>query len=118
MTQEELYHNLTESASLQEVQRYIYEVIHLRGFDKQTIEQEMLIMLEEVGELAKAIRKDVTDLKVDQRQLNHYTSIESEVADVFIMLASICNQLHIDMFTALKEKEKINYKRVWKNMEK
>lgn len=39
------------------MQKYIKEVIEIRGFTNQEIEKTMLLLLEEVGELAKAIRK-------------------------------------------------------------
>ena len=77
----------------------------------------MLLLLEEVGELAKAIRKNATSMTIDNNKLNHYDTIESEVADVFIVLTSVCNKLNIDLFKSLKDKEKENLNRVW-NREK
>ena len=57
----------------------------------------MLLLLEKVGELAKAIRKNATNMSIDNSKINHYDTIESEVADVFIVLSSICNKLNIDL---------------------
>ena len=65
----------------------------------------MLLLLEKVGELAKAIRKNATNMSIDNSKINHYDTIESEVADVFIVLSSICNKLNIDLYKSLKEKE-------------
>ena len=65
----------------------------------------MLLLLENVGELAKAIRKNATNMSIDNSKINHYDTIESEVADVFIVLSSICNKLNIDLYKALKDKE-------------
>ncbi|HBJ11842.1 MAG TPA: hypothetical protein DDY53_00680 [Clostridiales bacterium] len=65
----------------------------------------MLLLLEKVGELAKAIRKNATNMSIDNSKINHYDTIESEVADVFIVLSSICNKLNIDLYKALKDKE-------------
>ena len=65
----------------------------------------MLLLLEKVGELAKAIRKNATNMSIDNSNINHYDTIESEVADVFIVLSSICNKLNIDLYKALKDKE-------------
>lgn len=110
----ELWNKLNEDNTLQEVQRYIKEVISIRGFDKQEIEKTMLLLLEEVGELAKAIRKNATNMRIDVSKASHYDTIESEVADVFIVLTSVCNQLNIDLYEALKNKEQENIKRVWK----
>ena len=60
----------------------------------------MLLLLEKVGELAKAIRKNATNMSIDNSKINHYDTIESEVADVFIVLSSICNKLNIDLYKA------------------
>ncbi|CDD16154.1 putative uncharacterized protein [Clostridium sp. CAG:798] len=65
----------------------------------------MLLLLEKVGELAKAIRKNATNMSIDNSKINHYDTIESEVADVFIVLSSICNKLNIDLYKSLKDKE-------------
>ena len=99
--------------TLQEVQQYIKDVIEIRGFANQEIEKTMLLLLEEVGELAKSIRKNATNMGIDQNKINHYDTIESEVADVFIVLSSVCNKLNIDLYKALKDKEEENIKRIW-----
>ena len=109
-----LWNELNKNNTLQEVQKYIKEVIEIRGFSNQEIEKTMLLLLEEVGELAKSIRKDATNMNVDNSKINHYDTIESEVADVFIVLSSVCNKLGIDLFQSLKDKEKENIKRIWK----
>ena len=53
----DLWNKLNEGNTLQEVQQYIKDVIEIRGFSNQEIEKTMLLLLEEVGELAKSIRK-------------------------------------------------------------
>lgn len=110
----ELWNKLNEKNTLQEVQAYIKEVIKIRGFANQEIEKTMLLLLEEVGELAKAVRKNATDMRIDKNKMNHYDTIESEVADVFIVLTSVCNKLDIDLYKSLKDKEEENIKREWK----
>ena len=45
--------------------------------------------------------------------MQNYDTIESEVADVFIVLTTVCNKLNINLFEALKEKELINCERTW-----
>ena len=69
----------------------------------------MLLLLEEVGELAKSIRKSSTNMGIDKNKLNHYDTVESEVADVFIVLCNVCNKLDIDLYKALKDKEQETY---------
>lgn len=111
----ELWNDLTENKSLKEVQQYINDVIKIRGFSKESAEQKMLMLTEEVGEVAKAIRKDKVKMGIDNAKINNYDTVESEIADVFIVLVSLCNVLKIDLFTALKKnKEKENINRTWK----
>ena len=109
----ELWNKLNESNTLPEIQNYIKEVIRIRGFAGQEIEKTMLLLLEEVGKLAKSIRKNATNMNIDKNKLNHYDTIESEIADVFIVLNSVCNKLNIDLYKALKDKEEENIKRKW-----
>lgn len=111
----ELWNKLSKENTLQEVQKYIKEVIALRGFENQEIEKTMLLLIEEVGELAKSIRKNATNMSIDKEKIFNYDSIESEVADVFIVLCSVCNKLNIDLYKAIKEKEQENIKRIWNN---
>ena len=110
----ELWNELNNKNTLSEVQQYIKNVIEIRGFDKQSPEQTMLLLTEEVGELAKAIRKDKTELAIDNEKIKNYDTIESEVADVFIVLCTICNKFDIDLFSAMKAKEEKNVNRRWK----
>ena len=112
LNQRELYDNLNANNTLREVQQYIKNVIELRGFGKQPVNEAMLLLLEEVGELAKSIRK--SNMAIDMSKLQNYDTVESEVADVFIVLASVCNLLNIDMFQSLRDKETENISRTWK----
>lgn len=112
--QQALWDNLQETNTLREIQQYIKAVNTLRGFEEQPIQDRMLLLTEEIGELAKSIRKNATDMSIDINKQYSYDSIESEVSDCFYVLASVCNKLDIDMFRCLKEKEKENIHRVWK----
>ena len=109
----ELWNNLNEKNTLREVQNYIQNINEIRGFNKQEITKTMLLLTEDVGELAKAIRKHSTDMAIDVEKENNYDTIESEISDVFYVLSCICNKLNIDIFNCLKEKEEINIKRIW-----
>ena len=112
--QQALWKNLQETDSLRKVQQYIKAVNTVRGFEDQPIEERMLLLTEEIGELAKSIRKNATNMSTDVNKQYSYDSIESEVSDCLYVLASVCNRLDIDMFKCLKEKEKENIHRVWK----
>ena len=113
MNQKELLENLTDESTLTQVQEYIDKVVKLRGFANQPVQETMLLLLEETGELAKAIRKSATRMSVDIDKMHHYDTVESEVADVFFVLTAVCNQMGVNLFDALKEKEKLNIERNW-----
>ena len=113
MNQKELLDGLTEGSTLGEIQKYVNAVVDLRGFANQPIQETMLLLLEETGELAKAIRKTSTRMSVDVDKMQSYDTVESEVADVFFVLAAVCNQMGIDLLGALKEKERSNCERNW-----
>ena len=113
MTQTKLLSTINKNSSLTEVQDYIRKVLELRGFDKEPIQDTMLLLLEETGELAKAIRKSSTNMSVDADKMQNYDTVESEVADIFIVLTAVCNKLGINLFDALVEKEKANCNRNW-----
>lgn len=112
--QSELYELLNEKNTLNEIQNYIKEVIKIRGFSEQKVQDKMLLLLEETGELAKAIRKTIPEASVDYERIENYTDIEEEVADVFIVLVSIYNRLNINLYDAIIKKEEKNIKRQWK----
>lgn len=112
--QQALWENLKDTDSLRSVQQYIKNVNTIRGFEDQPIELTMLLLTEEIGELAKSIRKNATNMSTDINKQYSYDSIESEVSDCLYVLSSVCNRLDIDMFKCLKEKEKENIHRVWK----
>ena len=103
-----------EDTSLVELQNYINNVLEIRGFNNQSIELKLMLLMEEVGELAKSIRKDSTRLPIDRCKINNYSSIEEEIADVLIVLFSIANKLQIDLYDAFLKKKKENIKRKWK----
>ncbi len=113
MIQKELLNQLKRTDNLDTIQNYIKQVITIRGFGQQPVEQELLLLTEEIGELAKAVRKDKTSMAIDNQKIKNYDSIENEIADVFIVLTSICNTLNINLYDAIISKEQINIQRTW-----
>ena len=111
--QQELLKKLTDKSSINEIQSYIKEVMQIRDFNKEKSSDKILLLVEEVGELAKAIRKNERKLGIDKTKEYNYSSIESEIADVFIVLLSICDILNIDLFKVFLDKEEENIKRTW-----
>ena len=111
--QQELLKKLSDESSINEIQSYIKKVMEVRGFNKEKSSDKILLLVEEVGELAKAIRKNENNLGIDKTKEYNYSSIESEIADVFIVLLSICDILNIDLLKAFLNKEEENIKRIW-----
>jgi len=104
--------SINERSSVVVLQHYIHEMVVRRGFDKESPRDVLLLMVEEVGELAKALRKYI-GLKSDQERKDRYPALEGELADVFIYLLDLSNLLHISLSHAFHAKEQENEKRSW-----
>ena len=103
---------LNSKSSLNDVQEYINKMLKERGFEGQSRKDIMLLLTEEVGELAKEVRKS-TNMKIDQKEVRK-DELSDEIADVFIYILSTCSEANINLLDALKNKELKNMKRVWK----
>lgn len=117
MTQNELYSKVCETSNLDTIQSYVAEILKLRGFTSDTVQDKMLLLTEEVGELAKAIRKTNTSIAIDYSREEYFDTIENEIADVFIVLLSLCNLLKLDLYKLFIMKEEKNIKRKWERHE-
>ena len=97
--------------TLAEVQAYIGATNTFRGHDT-SLQTCLLFLCEEVGELAKAARKS-TGRRLDVAKADDMHADE-EAADVLWVLASVCNNLGIDLEQALRAKDEKNKLRTWK----
>lgn len=96
--------------TLGDYQSLIKQLVVERGFDEETIPEVFMLLAEEVGEFAKAVRK-VSGVKVDKQ--SRVNDMAEEAADVFWLLIDLCNRLGIDLEEAFRNKEEKNKKRVW-----
>ncbi|HSI21269.1 MAG TPA: MazG nucleotide pyrophosphohydrolase domain-containing protein [Verrucomicrobiae bacterium] len=103
--------HLPQKPSPQDFQKYVADMMAHRGFDSTDIMGQFLQFTEEVGELAKAIRK-AEGRRFDRA--SHVGGVNEELADIFMYLLYFCNYFDIDLEQAFREKEAINKKRVWK----
>ncbi len=101
---------LRTGATVAEIQTYVEAVINERGFGDQPLEKSMLLLTEEIGELAKALRGWVG---MDFSSSTKRTELEEEIADVLIVLISIANSAKIDLTQAIIDKETKNRQREW-----
>lgn len=106
------FDSLKEGSSLADVQEYAKKMIIARGFEEENLQDLLMLLTEEVGELAKEIRKTIKH-KLDQSAENT-PNLGNEIADVFNYLLAMCVVADIDLFQAFKKKEAINLKREWK----
>lgn len=100
-----------KSKTLKEFQKFYAKIAKERSFDKETAQDTLLLMVEEIGELARAVRKQSGIKTANKSQMY---PIEEEVADIFAYLLHISNILKIDLDNAFWKKEEENKKRVWK----
>ena len=96
--------------TLPKYQKHIKKLVVERGFDKEAVPEVFMLLMEEVGEFAKAARK-VSGITTDRKSKVH--DLEEEAADVFWLLLDLCNRLDINLEKAFKAKEAKNQKRHW-----
>jgi len=102
---------LADKPTLAAVQSYISATNKFRGHD-ESLQTGLLLLCEEVGELAKACRKQ-NGIRRDSAKAND-DHVDEEAADVLWMLCTVCNALGIDLNEAFHAKEQKNKARVWK----
>ena len=103
---------LNENSYLKDVQEYARKMIEARGFEDETPQDILMLLTEELGELAKEVRK-TTKVKLD-KNADKTPNLGNEIADVFNYLLALCIAKDIDLLQAFKQKEQINLKREWK----
>lgn len=102
---------LPTTDSLQALQEYVWQMNKDRGFDRKDPSKKMLLLTEEVGELAKAVRKLVGLKFTDTTE---QTELPEEIADVLIVLLGLSSIVGVDAYEAILAKELKNRERIWK----
>ncbi len=101
---------LPDTDSLQALQAYVWQMNKERGFNLEDPAKKMLLLTEEVGELAKAVRK-LAGLKFTDT--TKQTELSEEIADVLIVLLGLSSIVGVDTYEALVSKETKNRERIW-----
>ncbi|RUS48376.1 MazG nucleotide pyrophosphohydrolase domain-containing protein [Cohnella sp. AR92] len=91
-----------------EFQRYVREFSKEKGFDTSTIEQRVLYLMTEVGELAKEVL--TVSFHPDREKRDN---LGYEMYDVVWNIFDLANKLDIDLEQAFKRKLEINERRTW-----
>lgn len=93
-----------KEGTLRHLQEYIAHKIRERGFEDETLHERMVLLTEEVGELARACRK-VSGMNINTGKEIHNNAAE-EVVDVINTALAVAIKLGLDVEQAFREKEK------------
>jgi NTP pyrophosphatase (non-canonical NTP hydrolase) len=93
---------------LRALQRYYGRMAERRGWSGETAQDTLLLLTEELGELARAVRKTA-----GLRRDGDYpaAAVEQELADVQLYLVHLANTLGVDIAEAVTAKENDNARR-------
>lgn len=99
ISKERILFSISREDSLDLIQKYVEENVNVDTFDKKDISSEMFRLFFNVIELGKEVRFSLKD--------QDYQNTKLKIADIFLVLISICNSLNINLFDALQEKEQV-----------
>jgi NTP pyrophosphatase (non-canonical NTP hydrolase) len=102
---------MSQSLTLAQYKDLVAKLVKERGYDDETVSEVFLLLVEEVGELGKAIRKN-TGMRISDHSKDH--AVADELADVFWLVVDLANRLDIDLDKAFEQKELANQKRKYK----
>lgn len=102
---------LSQGASLGDLQAYVRRCEIERGFAEQSGLEKCLLLGEEVGELFRAVRR-ASGMLTDPE--SRTADVSEELADILNYLLAIANRFDVDLDTAFREKERTNRARSWR----
>ena len=103
---------LHPDASLKDLQTYQMRICKERGWDQANPTETFLLFSEEIGELAKEMRKQLA-LFTEKGKDPADNSLAFEFADVFSYLLELANHFGVDVASSYVQKMKINETREW-----
>ena len=104
--------SLPDKPTLADLQAYIKAICKQRGWDKNSDTEIFMLFMEEVGELAKAMR-NAKRMYQERRTEVSLHNLKEEFADVLNYLLDLANYYHVDLEQAFREKDQINKNREW-----
>lgn len=109
--------DISENPTLNEVQAHFTRTCVHHKWDGISNENVFLLFIEEVGELAKAIRKTSKlmgeSAKGNSSEAEIRSNLEEEFADCFSYLIDLANRYDVKLGSAYQEKTRVNLKRTW-----
>ena len=94
--------------TLPDFQELVSRLVVERGYSQETVPEVLMLLIEEVGELAKAIRKLNGQVTHADSKIHN---VEEELADCLWLLVDLSNRLDIDLEAAFRAKEAKNKNR-------
>ena len=101
-----------DDLSIREMQEHTKILVETHGWEKDSIYKKFLLFSEEIGELAKEIRKSEKLYMEDSK--DNSKDLEGEFADVLNYLLDMANHMNVDLEKVYRDKNEINLKRKWK----
>lgn len=100
-----------KQGTIKNLQEYVAEKIKERGFEDETLQERLLLLTEELGELVNACRK-VSGMNVDKnREIER--ELGEEVADVINMVFAVGIKLGLDLEKEFLDKNAKVDKRIY-----
>lgn len=90
------------------LQHYYRRVAIDRGYAHEDAKACLMLLVEEIGELARALRKEAN---LPRHHQASDVTVEQEIADVILYLIHMANITGVSINTALHRKEEINHAR-------
>ena len=103
---------IPDNPTLGDLQNHIKKIGEERAWDKNNYLEIFLLLSEEFGELAKAVR-NYAGLYTEKNKVKNKFELEEEFADVLNYLFDLANCFDIDLENAFRKKDEINAGRVW-----
>jgi NTP pyrophosphatase (non-canonical NTP hydrolase) len=110
--------DLPRPASLADLQAFIHQLEAFHGWLDVDLVHNVFLMVEEVGELAKALRKyeKIFGEAAQGPAPSHEAArqhVGEEIVDVMNYLLAIANRLGLDLEASFREKNALNLTRRW-----
>ena len=108
---------IPDALTITALQTHTKEICRYFEWDKLGDDKTFLLFAEEVGEMAKAIRKftRLTEdkAKADATEQERRDNLAEEMADVLSYLADLANRYGVDLEDAYRKKTEHNFSREW-----
>lgn len=100
-----------KDTTLKKIQKHLDDTCKSNGWNNNSVYEVFLLFSEEIGELAKEIRRH-TGLKSGKLPESK-ENLSNEFADVFNYFLELANRFEVDLTEAYFNKHKINESRKW-----